>query len=33
LNLPASSAAPRAATLVVNWKTNTSHGNTETQKH
>ncbi len=41
LNLPASSAAPRAATLVVNWRSNTSHGNTprllsgqaESQKH
>ena len=33
LNLPASSAAPRAATLVVNWKSNTSHRNTEAQKH
>jgi Tol biopolymer transport system component len=33
LNLPASSSAPRAATLVVNWRANTSHGNTESQKH
>ena len=33
LNLPASSAAPRAATLVINWQSNTSHGNTEAQKH
>ncbi len=33
LNLPASSAAPRAATLVVNWQSNTSHRNTESQKH
>lgn len=29
LNLPASSAAPRAATLVVNWRSRTSHGSTE----
>lgn len=33
LNLPASSATPRAATLVVNWRSHTSHGNTESQKH
>jgi len=33
LNLPASSAAPRAATLVVNWHSNSSHRNTEAKKH
>lgn len=33
LNLPASSAAPRAASIVINWKSNASHGNTESQKH
>lgn len=33
LNLPAGSSAPRIATLVVNWQSNASHGNTETPKH
>ncbi len=33
LNLPASSAAPRAATLVVNWQPNALHGNTEPRNH
>ncbi|MDO8681404.1 MAG: hypothetical protein Q7R30_23035 [Acidobacteriota bacterium] len=32
LNLPASSSAPRAATLVVNWRAKTSQGNRETQQ-
>lgn len=33
LNLPVSRSPPRAATLVVNWQSNTSHRKTETQKH
>lgn len=32
LNLPASSAAPRAATLVVNWRSTTARDNAEPQK-
>lgn len=33
LNLPAANSAPSVATLVVNWQTDASRGNTETRKH
>jgi hypothetical protein len=33
LNLPASGSAPRTATMVINWQSHASRGNTEPQKH